>query len=70
MAKGPDRGQADIYLNGELVRTVNTYSASGSNRVIMANIPTDPNLQNTITVVNRATSGHARIDVDAFLLSD
>jgi hypothetical protein len=70
MAKGPDRGEADIYLNGNFVRTVNTYSPTGSNRVIVANIATDPNQENTITIVNRATSGHARIDLDAFLLTD
>ena len=68
MAMGPDRGTADIRVNGATVRTVNTYSVTRQNRVVVANILTPAgNAVNTVSVVNRATAGHPRIDVDAFL---
>jgi len=34
-AKGPDRGKAAFYLDGRLVKTVDTYSASKKYRVVV-----------------------------------
>lgn len=66
MAKGPARGKAAIYYDGALVKTVDTYAAVNTNRVVVW----DGELrsgQHTVKVVNLATSGRSRIDVDALV---
>ena len=69
MATGPDRGSAEILVDGEVVTTVDTNSAIRRHRVIMASVATpDDSAQHTITVRNLATPGTARIDFDAFLV--
>ena len=66
MAKGPTRGSAKVYIDGTLKATVNTYAASAQSRVIMfeRSIPAGTH---RVKIVNVATSGHARIDLDAVL---
>lgn len=67
MAKGPDRGSAQVWLDGLKVATVNTNSATKVNRVVVWRANLAPGAH-TLRVVNLATTGHARIDVDAFVL--
>jgi hypothetical protein len=62
MAKGPDRGKANVYVNGVLKATVNTYSTTKVNRAVVWN-----GSAGTIKIVNLATAGHPRIDLDAAL---
>jgi hypothetical protein len=70
MATGPDRGAAEILIDGEVVRTINTNTAERYHRVIVASVRTpDVSDTHTITVRNLATPGSARIDFDAFLVS-
>lgn len=68
MAKGPGRGQADIYVDGVRETTVNTYAAKNKNRII---VWTNEDLweagAHIIKIRNLATAGHARIDLDAVL---
>lgn len=68
MAKGPSRGSADVYVDGVKVATVNTYSTTVQNRVIVYDRWMAEGTH-TVKVVNLATSGHGRIDLDAVLNS-
>jgi hypothetical protein len=66
MATGSGRGSADIYVDGKKTATVNTYSKTTQNRVIVYDKWMTEGYH-TIKVVNLATSGHPRIDLDAVL---
>jgi hypothetical protein len=69
MAKGPGRGTATVFVDGTQVASVNTYAAGGNkNRIIVLDRVMTGG-QHTVKVVNKATAGHPRIDVDAFLVS-
>ena len=67
MAKGPARGQAAVYWDGRLVKTVDTYAKANSNRVVMWDVEVGGSARHTIRVVNLATSGRPRIDIDAYV---
>lgn len=67
MAKGPARGKAAVYLDGVLVRTVDTYAPVNTNRVVVWSTTLVGSGTHTLKVVNLATSGRPRIDVDALL---
>jgi len=67
MAKGPGRGKAAIYYDGVLAKTVDTYAKANSNRVVMWQIQVTGSADHTVKVVNLATPGRTRIDVDAFI---
>ena len=67
MAKGPVRGRADILVDGVKVRTIDTFAATNSNRIIVwtRNLASGTHV---IKVKNRATAGRPRIDFDAVVL--
>lgn len=67
MAKGPDRGKAAVFVDNVKVATVDTYSATKSNRTVVWRqaLAAGPH---TVRVVNLATPGRPRIDVDAVVL--
>ena len=67
MAKAPDRGKAAIFVDANVNHSVDTYSANKVNRTVVWRqaVPVDAQ---TMRVVNLATSGRTRIDVDAFVL--
>jgi hypothetical protein len=67
MAKGPGRGKAAIYFDGNLVTTVDTYAKANTNRVVMWDRELTGTGNHTVKVVNQATSGRPRIDIDAYL---
>lgn len=67
MPKGPDRGQAAVYVDGVRKATVNTYSATRIHRKVVWRLALTLGTHQ-VRVVNLATAGHPRIDVDAFLL--
>ena len=67
MAEGPGRGSARILLDGRITATINTYASTNSNRVITWStgaLKAGPHL---VTIVNLATPGHPRVDVNAAL---
>ena len=66
MAKGPSRGSAIVYVDGVRKATVNTYATAVKNRVVVYD-KWMPAGTHTVKVVNLATSGHPRIDLDAVL---
>jgi hypothetical protein len=65
MAKAPDRGSAAVYVDGVKKATINTYSKTKINRVIAYQILLPGTATHTVKIVNLATSGHPRIDLDA-----
>ena len=67
MAKGPGRGKAAIYFDGKLATTVDTYAKANTNRVVVWDKELAGAGNHTVKVVNLATSGRPRIDVDAYL---
>jgi hypothetical protein len=68
MAKAPDRGKAAVFLDGVRVATVDTYAASKLNRTVVWRSALAGNTGHTVKVVNLATAGRTRIDIDAFVL--
>jgi hypothetical protein len=64
--KGPNRGSAQVYIDGVLTATVNLYASTTSAKPVVYAFNWSTNGAHTIRVVNLATPGHARIDVDAF----
>ena len=65
MAKGPGRGRAKDYIDGVLKGTVDTYAATNINRVYVWDSGPLTAGQHTVKVVNQATAGRPRIDVNA-----
>ena len=68
MPTSANRGKANIVIDGTITATVNTYSPSTKNRVVVWQ-KWMPEGIHTVKVVNLATPGHPRIDIDAFLLN-
>jgi hypothetical protein len=65
MAEGPGRGSAKVYVDGVLNATINTHFGTNTNRVITWDSPALKAGGHVIKIVNLATPGHARIDVNA-----
>jgi stage II sporulation protein D len=65
--RGPDRGSASVYLDGVFYRTISEYASTYSARQILYAAHWGANGTHTIKIVNLATSGHPRVDVDAFV---
>ena len=66
-ARGPARGAADVYVDGELVRRVDLHATTREARSIAFAKHWAANGKHTIEIVNVGTAGHPRIDVDAFI---
>lgn len=66
MEKAANRGSAKVYVDGVLKGTVDTYSATTKHRQV-AWSGMVPIGRHFITIVNSATPGHPRIDLDAIL---
>lgn len=67
MAQGPGRGKADVLVDGTLEQVVDTHAHSNVNRVIVFDRSMSAGTH-TIEVVNQATPGHGRVDLDAVLV--
>jgi hypothetical protein len=67
MAKGPGRGKASLYFDGFYVKTIDTYAPANINRIVMWDKELTGTAKHTIRIVNQATSGHPRIDIDAYI---
>jgi hypothetical protein len=66
MAMGPDRGSAQVYVDGSLNTTVNTHSLTRQNRIVVWQRALGRGTHD-VEVVNLATKGHPRIDFDGVL---
>jgi GH25 family lysozyme M1 (1,4-beta-N-acetylmuramidase) len=64
---GLGRGSASVYIDGVYKGTVSLYASSYHARQIVFAYNWATNGVHSIKIINRATSGHPRIDLDAFL---
>lgn len=65
---GSSRGSAEIYLDGVLSKTVSLYSILPHPRDVVFSKNYSTSSTHTIKVRVVGTSGHPRVDVDAFLI--
>ena len=66
-SKGSSRGSADVYIDGVFKATVSLYSSTYKAQQLVYAFNWSSNGTHTIKIVNKATSGHPRIDIDAFI---
>lgn len=66
MALGPGRGKASIRIDGTFLTTIDTFAAVNTNRVVVFQRMM-PAGTHTLTIVNQATPGRPRIDLDAVM---
>ena len=69
MAEGPGRGKASIRLDGTWLMNVDTFASVNTNRVVVFARGMTAGVH-TLAVVNHATPGRSRIDVDAILVGE
>jgi hypothetical protein len=60
-------GSAKVYVDGVLKTTINTQASTKLNRVVAYKYGWATDGAHTLKIVNVATSGHPRINVDGFL---
>jgi hypothetical protein len=65
MSKAPNRGSAAIYVDGTKTAVINTYASTAINATFVYSVALKGKATHTVSVVNLATAGHPRIDVDA-----
>jgi hypothetical protein len=66
-ARGPHRGSAAVYLDGQFARRINLHAATPQSRSIAFAKRWADNGMHSIAIVNLGTAGHPRVDVDAFV---
>ena len=64
--KGPNRGQARVYVDGVLAATVNLYQTTYVSKVVVFTKTWSTSGTHTIKIVALGTAGHPRIDLDGF----
>ena len=65
--RGPDRGKAEVYVNGTRVATVDLYASSPlANRVVWST-SWSTSIKRTVVIRVLGTSGRPRVDVDAIV---
>jgi len=62
---GPTRGSARIYVDGVLLQTVNTHASRVGYRQLLVKTGWPAFGVHTVQIVNLASAGHPRIDLDA-----
>jgi hypothetical protein len=67
METAPDRGQAQIWIDGQLRATVNTYAATTQHRVVVWSGKLGRYSTHDVRIVNVGTTGRSRIDLDAIV---
>ena len=65
--RGPDRGSAAIYVDGVYKGVVNLYAATFSPKAVVFAASWGSNGTHRIGILCAGTSGHPRVDVDAFV---
>lgn len=64
--RGPARGSAKVYIDGSLAATVSLSHSSVSHRYVAFQQAWSSVGKHTISIVVSGTSGHPRVDIDAF----
>ncbi len=65
--EGSSHGWANVYVDGVLRKTVNTQTSANKNRVVVFKYGWTTDGFHTMKIVNLATGGHPRVNVDGFL---
>jgi hypothetical protein len=65
-SRGPDKGSAKVYVDGVYMTTVNLYASTFLSRQIVYSVSWGSNGTHRIGILVLGTSGHPRVDVDAF----
>ena len=66
--RSPGRGYAKVWVDGTYVSRVNLYSSSARSRQIVFTRAWSTYGTHTVTIVNEATAGRPRIDIDGFVV--
>ena len=66
---GFQAGQADILIDGTRVATIDTYQSDKQHRTVGWTTRRPKGDGHTLTVVDKATPGRPRTDIDAVLLN-
>jgi hypothetical protein len=69
MERAANRGKARVLIDGQAAGTIDTYATTTTHRSVVwtGRIPVEG--LHTLSVVNLASEGHERIDIDAVLVS-
>lgn len=67
MAEGPTRGKVKVYVNGAYQTTLSLYATSSAYRVVTWQKAWSTSATRTVKLVVVGTSGHPRVDIDAFV---
>jgi hypothetical protein len=66
--KGPGYGSAKVYVDGALWKTIDCHAGSTLKRQLLFRYFTGlSNSTHAVKIVNVATAGHPRIDIDGFV---
>ena len=66
--KGPSNGKAKVYVDGAYVQTIDFYRSSTQSKVVVFNKSWSTNGVHSVKLVVVGTSGHPRVEVDAFAI--
>jgi subtilisin family serine protease len=64
--KGPSNGKAKVYVDGAYVQTIDFYRSSTQSKIVVFNRSWSTNGVHRVKLVVVGTSGHPRVEVDAF----
>jgi hypothetical protein len=67
--RGPSRGKVKVYVDGVYVTTINQYAKESTSRRVLFARSLATGGTHTLRLVNMATSGHPRAEIDAFIVS-
>jgi hypothetical protein len=68
-ARSPVRGAARVYVDGAFAGNVNTFSSSSAARLMLFSKTWSRSGRHTLEIRAVGTSGHPRVDIDAFVVS-
>jgi len=68
-ARGPERGAFLVYVDGAFRRKISNYAASRQSAVVVWSRDFETSSPHTLRIVVVGTSGHSRVDVDAFTVT-
>jgi subtilisin family serine protease len=64
--KGPSNGKAKVYVDGAYVQTIDFYRSSTQSKIVVFTRSWSTNGVHRVKLVVVGTSGHPRVEVDAF----
>jgi hypothetical protein len=67
--KGPGRGKVKVYVDGVYVTTISQWASDLRPRRILFSRTFASGGTHTLKLVNKATDGHPRAEIDAFIVS-